>query len=112
MTTWEIPKSCDNAPKQQWLVQWLQSWASGEPPTEPALFTFNGKVGSVSELDLSVFHKLHIHSVLTHGREGAIRAHAWRAEDNEDKQIELMLFAKFTLGKAPVMKELHVLVTI
>lgn len=112
MTTWQIPQGCDNAPKQQWLIQWLQSWVSGEPPTEPSLFTANGQVSSVTELDLSVLHKVHILSIVTHGREGAIRALAWRDEANGGSQVELMLFAKFTLGKTPVMKELHVLSTL
>lgn len=112
MTLWQIPPNCNNAPKQQWLVEWLQAWIAGEPPlgSKPIVFTLNGQTGSLTELDLSkLLHEIKVHSVLTHGREGSIRAQVWLNEASGRKKFELMIFAKFTLNRLTEMRELHIL---
>lgn len=109
MAVWTIPESCNNAPKQQWMIEWLQAWVCGEPSEEPPIVTINGRSCGLSELDLSSLQKVVIHSVITHGREGSIRAQAMIDEASGSKRLELMLFVKFTLGRQTSMKELHVL---
>lgn len=109
MIQWQLPINCGNAPKQQWLLEWLQAWGNQQSMeeyfTEDTILLINGATTSISSYDMPPLDSVHIQTVLTHGREGAVRGTA----KSEQKEYAFSIFSRFTLSKSAKLVEVHVL---